>query len=320
MKQKILAVVGPTASGKTGLSIALAKALDGEIICCDSMQIYDGMDVGTAKPTAEEQDGVPHHLFGFADPAKEFNCADYATLAKNKAHKIIERGKLPIFCGGTGLYLDAVMRAGDFSPCPASEECREALKRQLAEEGAEALHRELAACDPESAAATHPNNTVRVMRALEIYRLSGIPKSEWDRRSREYEPAFDLTAVGLHYNDRRLLEERIDRRVDLMIDDGLEAEVRALFATGKLSFGGGQKAIGYKEMLDYVDGREALATAIDKIKLATRQYAKRQMTWFRSHGDVHWVHADGLGEDGRGQMRAFDAILSDALSYIRERI
>ena len=320
MKTKIVAVVGPTASGKTGLSIALAKALDGEIVCCDSMQIYDGMDIGTAKPTLAEQDGVPHHLFGFADPAKEFNCADYAALAKNKVYEIAARGKLPIFCGGTGLYLDAVMRAGEFSPCPASEACREELKRQLELEGAESLHRELALCDPESAAATHPNNTVRVMRALEIYRLSGIPKSEWDRRSREYEPEFDLIAVGLKYNDRGLLESRIDLRVDLMLTEGLEGEVRSLLAAGKLSRGGGQKAIGYKEMMDYIEGLETLEHAADKIKLATRQYSKRQMTWFRSHGDVHWVEADAIGEDGRGQMRAFDAILADALTYIREKI
>ena len=315
MKTKLLAVVGPTASGKTALSIALAKALDGEIVCCDSMQIYDGMDVGTAKPTAEEQDGVPHHLFGFADPTKEFNCADYATIAKDKAREIAARGKLPIFCGGTGLYLDAVLRSGDFSPCPADEACRDGLKRQLAEEGAEALHRELAACDPESAAAIHPNNTVRVMRALEIYRLSGIPKSEWDRRSQTYGSEFDLTAVGLHYNDRSLLEDRINRRVELMLAEGLEQEVRRLLSAGKLTEGGGSKAIGYKEMMDYIRGEETLETAAEKIKLATRRYSKRQMTWFRSHGNVFWIDADE--PDGRGEMRAFDAILSDALAYIK---
>ena len=314
MKIGILAVVGPTASGKTALSIALAKALGGEILCCDSMQIYDGMDVGTAKPTAEEQDGVPHHLFGFADPAKEFNCTDYAAIAKNKIREIASRGKLPILCGGTGLYLDAVLRAGDFSPCPADESCRRELQRQLAEQGAEALHRELELCDPESAAAIHKNNTVRVMRALEIYRLSGIPKSEWDRRSRAYEPEFDLTAIGLSYRDRSLLESRIDRRVELMLEDGLEDEVRRLLLAGKLSTGGGRKAIGYKEMLDYLDGRETLQTAADKIKLATRQYSKRQMTWFRSHGDVYWINADC--ETG---MRPFEDICADALRYIESK-
>lgn len=319
MKTKILAVVGPTASGKTALSIALAKALGGEILCCDSMQIYDGMDIGTAKPTPEEQDGVPHHLFGFADPAREFNCADYATIAKNKAREIAARGKLPIFCGGTGLYLDAVLRSGDFSPCPADETCRAELKRRLETEGAEALHRELAACDPESAAATHPNNTVRVMRALEIYLLSGIPKSEWDRRSRAYEPEFDLVSVGLRYNDRALLESRIDRRVEIMLEEGLEEEVRRLLAAGKLTSGGGRKAIGYKEMLDYMEGRETLATAAEKIKLATRQYSKRQLTWFRSHGEVYWVDADEAGEPG-GRMREFSQILADALAYVRTKI
>ncbi|MBO5110088.1 MAG: tRNA (adenosine(37)-N6)-dimethylallyltransferase MiaA [Clostridia bacterium] len=316
MKPKILAVVGPTASGKTALSIALAKALDGEILCCDSMQIYDGMDIGTAKPTPEEQDGVPHHLFGFADPAKEFNCADYATIAKNKVREIAARGKLPIFCGGTGLYLDAVLRSGDFSPCPADEACRQALKERLATEGAEALHRELAACDPVSAAAIHPNNTVRVMRALEIYQLSGIPKSEWDRRSQAYEPEFDLIAIGLHYNDRALLENRIDRRVDIMLAEGLEGEVRRLLDAGKLTAGGGAKAIGYKEMLDYVAGVETLADATEKIKLATRQYSKRQMTWFRSHGNVRWIHAD----DADGRMRPFAEIYREALAYINEKL
>ena len=311
MKPRIYAVVGPTASGKTSLSIALAKALDGEILCCDSMQIYDGMDIGTAKPTLDEQDGVPHHLFGFADPAKEFNCADYATIAKDKIDDVLSRGKRPILCGGTGLYLDALLRSGEFSPCPADEACREMLKRRLVEEGAEVLHRELAACDPESAAAVHPNNTVRVMRALEIYLLSGIPKSEWDRRSRAFEPAYDLTAVGLRYNDRGLLESRIDRRVDIMLTDGLEGEVRRLLSEGKLSSGGGRKAIGYKEMLDYINGTETLASAADKIKLATRQYAKRQMTWFRSHGNVHWIDADGA--EG---MRPFEDVLADALSYL----
>lgn len=314
MKDKILAIVGPTASGKTALSVALAKELGGEIVCCDSMQIYDGMDIGTAKPTAEEQAGVPHHLFGFADPTKEFNCADYAALAKKAAHEIAARGKLPIFCGGTGLYLDAVLRAGDFSPCPADGTVRGELKAYLAAHGAEALYACLQECDPESAAATHPNNTVRVMRALEIYRASGIPKSEWDRRSRTAEPEFACTAIGLAYHDRALLERRINLRVDVMLQDGLEAEVRSLLEAGKLT-GGGFKAIGYKEMLDYMEGRETLAGAADRIKLATRQYAKRQMTWFRSHGNVHWIFAD---RDDVSQMRDFENILAEALAIAAE--
>ena len=280
-KPNILAIVGPTASGKTALSVELALRLDGEIVSCDSMQIYREMSIGTAKPTKEEQRGVPHHLFDIKDPDEPFSAMDYVTLAEEAVRDILSRGKLPIFCGGTGLYLDAFLRGG----MPETPGADPALRADLAEiaaiRGAEFLHAELKKVDPVSAEATHANNVRRVIRALEIYRLTGTPKSEWDRRSRELPARYSAAVLALSFTDRTLLYDRIDRRVDLMLADGLLEETRALLEAGVFERSPtAAAAIGYKELLPYLRGECDLAAATEELKSATRRYAKRQQTWF----------------------------------------
>ena len=278
---KILAVVGPTASGKTALAVALARALDGEVICCDSMQIYREMSIGTAKPTEEEKNGVVHHLFDIKDPDEPFSAQEYVTLAEKAVTDILSRGKLPVFCGGTGLYLDAFLRGG----MPETPGADPALRAELAAyadaHGAEALHAQLAAVDPESAALSHPNNLRRVIRALEIYRLTGVAKSEWDRRSKTLPTRYNAAVLGLTFADRALLYERIERRVDIMLADGLLTETRTLLDAGVFERSPtAAAAIGYKELLPFLRGECTLEDAVAELKTATRRYAKRQLTWF----------------------------------------
>lgn len=310
MKKKILAIVGPTASGKTSLSIELAKRLDGEIICCDSMQIYRGMDIGTAKPTKEEMDGVPHHLVDIADTSESFSAADYAPLAKAAIEDIYSRGRLPIFCGGTGLYLDCVVKPKAFDasePDPAYR--KELFALAATEGGTKKLHEMLRAVDPVSADAIHENNVKRVIRALEIYHSAGVPKSELDAKSKEAEGEYDILAIGLRYSSRETLYERINKRVDIMVESGLLSEVERLYAAGALdsSYTAAQ-AIGYKEFLAYLRGEMSLESAVEELKSATRRYAKRQMTWFSARDYVRFIDADG---------KSFDEIVDAAMSMIK---
>ncbi len=313
-KPQILAIVGPTASGKTALAVALALCLGGEVVSCDSMQIYRGMDIGTAKPTPAEQCGVPHHLIDILDPKEPFSAMDYATAAERAITDILSRGKLPIFCGGTGLYLDAFLRGGMPETPAADEALRAELSLLAATHGADFLHAELAKVDPQSAAATHQNNVRRVIRALEIYRLTGIPKSEWDRRSTELPDKYDATVLGLTFSNRALLYERIDRRVDEMIENGLVEETRALDAAGVfLSSPTAAAAIGYKELLPYLHGSAALSDAITELKTATRRYAKRQLTWFLAKPYVRFLAVD----DGE-KVRKSEEIVNNALELIED--
>ena len=309
-KPKLLAVVGSTASGKTALSIALAKALGGEIVSCDSMQVYRRMDIGTAKPTLEEMEGVPHHLLDFIEPDTPFSCAEYVELAKHAAEEISARGKLPILCGGTGLYLDSLLRGGGFEETKVDPALRESLLAFAAEQGNHALHERLRAVDPESAEAIHENNVKRVVRALEIYESTGMTKTEADRRSREIESPFDACVIGLRYENREILYGRIDRRVDVMLESGLLEETRRLLEEGVFERNStAAQAIGYKELLGYLRGEKSLADSVEDLKRATRRYAKRQITWFSAKEYVRWINAD---EDGK--MRAFDDIVKDALA------
>jgi tRNA dimethylallyltransferase len=311
VKEKIIAVVGPTASGKTALSIRLAQALDGEIISCDSMQIYRGMCIGTAAPTAEEMAGIPHHLVGILPPSEEFSVADYRERAAACIEDIASRGKTPIFCGGTGLYLDALLRVSEFSEVEKSEELRRELTEYAAINGNEALHAQLAEVDPEAAAAIHPNNVRRVVRALEMYRLTGVTKTEWDKRSLVQDQAYDARILALDYHDRTILHRRIEMRVDQMMEMGLEAEVRALYEAGLLkpkSIAG--QAIGYKEFLPYLAGECPLSAVADEIKAATRRYARRQLTWFRRYESGMWLYPDADGDP--------DAPLKSADELVRE--
>ncbi len=308
-KPKILAIVGPTAGGKTALSVELALRLGGEIVSCDSMQLYRGMDIGTAKPTVCERRGVVHHLIDIADPREPFSAMDYTTAAEHAVHEILSRGKLPIFCGGTGLYLDAFLRGGMPETPGADPALRAELTELAATRGEDCLHAELAAVDPESAAATHKNNVRRVIRALEIYRLTGVPKSEWDRRTQALPARYHAAVLGLEFSNRELLYDRIERRVDIMIAEGLVEETQTLLDAGVFACSPtAAAAIGYKELLPFVRGECALESAVAELKTATRRYAKRQLTWFSAKPYVHWIPMD----DGE-KMRKNEEIVNNAL-------
>ncbi len=296
MKQKILAVVGPTASGKTSLAIRLAQLTDGEVVSSDSMQIYRRMQIGTAAPTVEEMQGIPHHMIAVADPDEAFSCADYTERARACIEEIASRGKTPILCGGTGLYLDSLLWVSSFSEAPGSDEIRQKLQNYADEHGVHALHRRLTEADPESAASIHENNVRRVIRALEIYETTGITKTEWDRRSLAKEPRYDAKITVLDFCSRSLLYERIDLRVTLMLQAGLVEEVRRLYDEGLLdSRYVASQAIGYKEFFPYFAGDISLDEAAEQIRLSSRRYAKRQLTWFRRYTDALWLHPDENG-------------------------
>ncbi len=290
---KIIAIVGPTAVGKTALALELAKRYNGEIISCDSMQVYKGMDIGTAKPTREELAQVKHHLIDIKSPDQCFSCADYATIAKKAIADIQKRGKTPIFCGGTGLYLDSVIEIPSFCETAKDEEYRRQLEELAKAEGNEAVHKMLAQVDPESAEATHKNNLKRVIRALEIYKCTGVTKSEWDARSKEVKPPYEATVLFLTCEEREELYRRIDRRVDIMMAEGLMFEVRGLYEAGLLepcytSSG----AIGYKELIPVVNGTGTIDVGVAELKMATRHYAKRQLTWFNKKKNYHKIYVD----------------------------
>ena len=289
-KIPLVAVAGPTASGKTALAVELALRLGGEVISADSMQIYKGMDIATAKPTAAEQKGVPHHLIGFLEPTEEFSVADYAVLAHRTIREVHERGKLPILAGGTGLYLDAVVNNITFAEIETDSALRAELAGLAREQGTECLLEELRAVDPESAARLHPHNLARIIRAVEVYRLTGIPMSEHQRRSRLTPRLYRTALLGLNFRDRQRLYDRIDLRVDRMLEAGLLEEARQVLAQDSLKTA--RQAIGYKELIPYFAGEETLAEAVGRIKQESRRYAKRQLTWFRRNERINWIYID----------------------------
>jgi tRNA dimethylallyltransferase len=285
-KIPVYAVVGPTASGKSAYAIRLAKELDGEVISGDSMQIYRGMDVGTAKASAEEQQGIPHHLLDVAEITEGFSAGRFMELAAEKIAEIHSRGKTPIICGGTGLYIELLLTGKQLSENTADEKLREELLAFAEEKGNEALHTRLAEIDPASAEAIHPNNVKRVVRALEIALTTGSTKSEADEKSKEGENPYAPTIIRLTYGDRAKLYEKINLRVRRMFEMGLEEEVRALCEKGLRETPTASQAIGYKEFYPYFDGEIPLAQVEEDICRNTRRYAKRQETWFsRMHYD-----------------------------------
>lgn len=308
---RALAVVGPTAGGKTALALALGEALDGEIVGCDSMQIYRELSVGTAKPTEKERARLPHHLIDFLPPDAPYSAADYGADALLAVKDITARGKLPVFCGGTGLYLEAARTGRHVTGEPSDPAVREALTKQAeTEEGYAALCKELLTVDPESAAVIHPNNRRRILRALEIYRVSGKPKSVWDAESRQRPRQMDLCILGLFYRDRALLYERIERRVHAMLSDGLYEECVSLYGKGYLHEGStAAQAIGYKELLPAVRGEISLTEATESLVTATRRYAKRQLTWFTATDGIRPIYADE-----QGRMKSEEQLLSEALA------
>ncbi len=311
---RLLAVVGPTAGGKTALSLALGRHLGGEIVSCDSMQIYRGMDIGTAKATVAERAALPHHLLDIRNVNESYSCAEYQADAQAIIQDITARGKTPIVCGGTGLYLDALLLGGSFEATPSDPAVRERLFAMASEPGgADRLYARLCEIDPESAAATHKNNVKRVMRALEIFEACGTPKSVLDRASRERGLRYDATVFGLRYHSRETLYCRIDTRVDQMMQEGLWEETKRLYNAGVFDINAtAAQAIGYKELLAALRGECAISDAVAQLKLSTRHYAKRQLTWFSSKPYITWLYADT--EDG--EMREKEDVLADALSCL----
>ncbi len=305
-KIKILAVTGPTASGKTALAIELAKRLDGEIISCDSMQIYRGMDIGTAKPTKEELRAVPHHLIDILPADAPYSCSDYVKDAERAIDHIVSRGKLPIFCGGTGLYLDRLLKGGNVDEAACDPEIRKELMAFHEQNGTDALYERLVFLDPVAAKTIHKNNIKRVMRAIEICLATGQKKSDVDKKNSEIVDKYDHRVITLCFNNRELLYERIDRRVDAMIAEGLVEETKRLIAAGVFERSQtAAQAIGYKELFPYIGGESTLESCTDELKRASRRYAKRQITWFGGKDYAHKIYVD----EG-GQLKTFENIVN----------
>lgn len=302
-KIPLVAVVGPTASGKSRLAVALAREKNGEILSCDSMQIYKELSVATAKPTQKEMDGIPHHLIDFLPVGEEFSLCEYLNQAKSRIGEILQRGNLPIVCGGTGLYFSSLL-----DDVKLSDEERDPVLRQSFEtKSSDELHEMLRAVDFESAEKLHPNNRGRIIRALEVYHKTGIPISEHQKRSKLHPSPYHAAVIGLDFKDRAKLYERIELRVDAMLKDGLVEEVGSVWE-GPVSKTASQ-AIGYKELVLYLEGRLSLQEAVALIKQETRRYAKRQLTWFRRDKRIHWIYLD----DG-----SFDEINRKALEILTE--
>ncbi len=290
MKPNILVICGPTASGKTALAAELALRLDGEVVSADSMQVYRGMDIGTAKPTRGEMRGVPHHMLDVADPRENYSVARYVAQAVPIVDGILARGKLPIVAGGTGLYLDNLVAGRQFAPFAPDSGLRERLQERVRTEGLPALRRELERADPEAAGRIHPNDEKRTLRALEVYLATGKTITQHDRDSRALPNRYTPLTIALNFGERPWLWERIDRRVDHMMAQGLEGEVRGLLASGVSRECTAMQAIGYKEIAAAIaEGRPA-AEGAEEVKLRSRQYAKRQLTWFRRNKQAYWFN------------------------------
>ena len=289
MPPKILVISGPTASGKTALAVELALQHSGEVVSADSMQIYRRMDIGTAKPTRAEMRGVPHHMLDVADPEEDFSVARYVELAAACVDDVLARGKLPIVAGGTGLYIDSLLSGRTFARFDPDSPLRRELEEELARRGGAALLKELARVDPDTAARLHPNDGKRIVRALEVYRSTGTTLTEHNAMTRSLPPRYDALTLTLAFQRREDMWARIDRRVDQMMADGLVDEVRALLDSGVPDRCTAMQAIGYKEMAAALRGDGDTARAAEEIKLRSRQYAKRQLTWFRRNGDARWI-------------------------------
>lgn len=289
MAPKIVCVVGPTACGKTTLGVLLAKQFHGEVVSADSMQIYRGMTIGTAAPTEKEMDGVPHHMVAVADPAEQWSAARYAETAIPIIDDILARGKLPVLVGGTGLWLDAVVKGHGFAGGHAGGEVRKTLQKRLEAEGIEPLLEELRQVDPEAAKRLHPADEKRILRALEVYLETGKTISAHNAETKDLPPRYDAIWIGLRFADREDMKALIDRRVDKMAEEGLVEEVRALLESGLPRNATALQAIGYKEFLGVLEGTATEAEALAEVKLRSRQYAKRQLTWLRRNPAIHWI-------------------------------
>ena len=296
MKQPLIILTGPTASGKTALSVELAKRIGGEIISADSMQVYRHMDVGSAKVTKEEMDGIPHHLIDVLDPQDAFNVVVFQEMAKKAMEEIYTNGHIPIVAGGTGFYIQALLNDIDFTDNDGDMEYRQSLEQIAADQGAEVLHEKLRAVDPASADAIHANNVKRVIRALEFYEKTGKRISEHNEEERQKESPYNFAYYVLNM-ERSRLYERIDMRVDLMVENGLEEEVKKLKSMGCTRDMVSMQGLGYKEILDYLSGDLTLDEAIYILKRDTRHFAKRQLTWFKREKEVSWINQEDFAFD-----------------------
>lgn len=285
----VVVVVGPTASGKTNLAVEFAKALDGEVVSADSMQIYKGMDIATAKPTKEEMCAIPHHLIDFADICETFSVAKYKELACKALDDIILRNKLPIIAGGTGLYVDAVINNTVFLDYEKSE-IRTKLEEECEKNGIESLIEKLKEIDGKTAERLHINDKKRIIRALEVYYSTGKTISQQNEESHKKSAKYNFCIIGLNAHDRKFLYDRINKRVDVMLNQGLIEEAKQFFAVNVSNTA--KQAIGYKELKPYFDGEMTLDEAVSNLKMETRRYAKRQLTWFRRNKDINWLYID----------------------------
>lgn len=299
----VLAVVGPTASGKTALAVELAKRLGGEIVSADSMQIYKGMDIASAKPTEAEKQGIPHHMMDFLPPETPYSVAEYVKAARACILEIHKRQKLPILVGGTGLYVDSLLTGTQFIETETDFDLRARLETEFDALGGEKMLEKLAAFDRDSAARLHPNNRKRIIRAFEVYTLTGKTMTEALAASREKPSPFTPCYIGIAYENREILYDRINRRVDIMLENGLLAEARAFFQGTPDT---AAQAIGYKELKPYLDGVLSLDEAVENLKRATRNYAKRQITWFKRNPQIHWIYADTCSKQ---------ALLAQAITF-----
>jgi len=308
---KIICVAGPTASGKTAFAVALAKEVNGEVISCDSMQIYRGMDIGTAKPSLDEMEGIPHYMLDVADPREDFSVSRYCELADPIIRDILSRGKTAIIAGGTGLYMDALIRGNRFAACPSTG-MRERLEAQADREGMQAMLNLLTSIDPEAASKLHLADRKRILRALEVYYETGQTITAHNNMTQQLPPRYQPLWFGLNDADRAALYKRIDERVLQMLDAGLICEIKALLARGIHEKCTAMQAIGYKEFIDALAGRCSMQEAVSAVQQGSRHYAKRQLTWFRRNEQIHWlVRRDGEGtaeiiEKARPFLREFD--------------
>lgn len=290
-RPRVVAIGGPTATGKTALSVAMARRFNGEIINADSMQIYRELSVGTAKVMPEEQQGVPHHLLDFLPPECTYSVADFTTSASNVISEIMARGHLPFVVGGTGLYITSLLNGVSFAPEKNDPQVRRKLQQEAAEQGPEVLYQRLKMLDPVYAAKVHPHNLPRVIRALELYEITGRKMSEQQQNSRPSTPPYRSLCLCLGYRDRSVLYRRIDQRVDQMLEKGILAEAELVWKNRE-RYRTAAQAIGYKEFFPYLEGKQTLPECVNSLKQATRNYAKRQLTWFRHQGDVVWLYVD----------------------------
>ena len=306
----IICIAGPTASGKTALAVEIAKEFNGEVVSCDSMQIYRRMDIGTAKPTEEEKQGIPHHMVDVCEPDEDFSVSRYCEMAAPIVEDITARGKTAVICGGTGLYMDSLIRGNDFAPFPATGQ-REKLEAEADEKGMEFMLEKLRSVDPDAAARLHLSDRKRIIRALEVYCETGETITAHNLRTQAIPPRFLPLWLGLDFDPRQALYDRIDLRVGLMLEQGLIREIQELLDSGIPRKCTAMQAIGYKEFVDALEGRCTLEEAADQVRQSSRRYAKRQLTWFRRNRSIHWL-TRGPGDSSREILSAARRILAES--------